>query len=173
MRASNYYIGRPVTSLQTMLRGISYTDDRILPVISDGKYGKSTYASVLSFQQVHGLPLTGNTDLQTWNAISDAYAAMKPGASAVRLFPTWPQRTALSPGDRNFHVYLAQAMLLVLSEFFSELPVLQLTGIIDTDTAAALRWLQTAASLPAAGNLDAITWYHLNSIYRTMVGDGF
>ena len=51
MREPEYYLGRPVRSLQTMLRQIADTDSRVLPVIPDGHYGKSTYASVRSFQE--------------------------------------------------------------------------------------------------------------------------
>ena len=69
MREPEFYLGKPVRSLQTMLRHISEEDTRILPLIPDGVFGGNTYASVRSFQQTYQLPDTGAVDSSTWNSI--------------------------------------------------------------------------------------------------------
>ena len=172
MRAPEYYLGKPIRSLQTMLRQISEYDSRILPVIPDGFYGRSTYASVRSFQQAFDLPDTGETDAATWNSIVEAHDQILPEIQAPVIIPVWPTERSVKPGEANHHLVLAQAMLWALSGFFPALKPPSVNGRLDSTTEAGLRWLQQAANLPSSGALDAPTWHVLNGLYRIMVGDG-
>ena len=76
MRPDESFLQQPIRSLQTMLRVLAELDDRYLPVIPDGIYGQSTIAAVSNFQKNHGLPVTGVTDLDTWERISAEYEPM-------------------------------------------------------------------------------------------------
>ncbi len=69
-------MGRPVRSLQTMLRTLAQQEGLRISVIPDGIYGQNTMSAVLRFQQINGLPATGVADLQTWNAIAAQYRAI-------------------------------------------------------------------------------------------------
>ena len=73
MNGSSAFLGRPVRSLQTMLRLISMTIPEIPPVIPDGVYGMSTMRSVTALQRYLRLPATGVVDLATWNEIIVLY----------------------------------------------------------------------------------------------------
>ncbi len=172
MRAPEFYAGRPVSSLQTMLRLISETDTRILPIVPDGIYGANTYASVLSFQDAYGLPLTGEADLLTWDTIVRAYDRAIPQTTSPTLSPLWSTSRTVEPGQFNYHIYLIQAMLAALSDVFQEQKAPELNGILDETTQQGLQWIQSISGLPKTGALDTATWNHLNALYRTVIKDG-
>lgn len=172
MRAPEYYAGRPVSSLQTMLRLISETDARILPIIPDGIYGANTYASVLSFQDAYGLPLTGEADNLTWDAIVRAHDRAVTQTLSPTLSPLWSTSRTVEPGQFNYHIYLIQAMLAALSDIFQQLTIPELSGILDETTQQGLRWIQSVSGLSQTGALDTATWNHLNALYRTIIRDG-
>lgn len=171
-RLSSYYIGKPVESLQTMLRLISEQDPQVLPLIPDGYYGGNTFASVRSFQQAYGISPTGIADQSTWDAITAVYNRLFLSQTPPSTHPIWPVGTTVLPGDFNYHIYLIQAMLAALSHFFPELGRPQFTGILDTSTSNGLKWVQRASSIPITGVLNTETWHYLNGIYQIMTNDG-
>ena len=73
MNDADFYIGKPIRSLQTMLRVIAAADGTIPQVVPDGIYGPDTEAAVTAFQARSGLPPTGEADQATWNRVVDAY----------------------------------------------------------------------------------------------------
>ena len=73
MRPGESFMEQPVRSLQTMLRVIAEDDPRLPLVVPDGIYGPTTMNTVASFQRMNGIPVTGITDQQTWDAIVAAY----------------------------------------------------------------------------------------------------
>ena len=172
MRSPETYLGNPVLSLQTMLRQISDFDSRILPVIPDGLYGPNTYASVRSFQEAYGLPVTGEVDNQTWNAIVEAFRKQAPERMQPVIEPYWFPGQSVLPGQKNIHLYLVQAMLLALSEYYPELSAPAVDGVLNPITEQDLKWIQSKADLPETGNLNTLTWRALNSLYRITTGAG-
>lgn len=172
MYQQEYFIGRPIESLQTMLRHISDIDERILPVIPNGAYNSNTYASVRSFQEVSGLQPNGATDQITWEAIAKKYDRDTLSRNPPITQPSWDTDQSVTQGQFNYHVYLVQAMLRALSDFFPSIPAPTLTGIIDKDTQQGLRLIQNAAGIEDNGELDTATWHYLNAFYRTMIADG-
>ena len=170
MRRPDYYIGRPVESLQTMLRLISDTDPRIQKVVPDGQYGGSTYASVRSFQKSYALPVTGLADLETWNKIISVFDKSMRSVHTPALIPRWSSGQRVEPGMFHYHLYIVQAMLAALADFFPVLTAPQLTGTLDMATQDGLRWVQHAGGLQESGHLDTSTWNTLNAIYRSVIG---
>ena len=73
MRPDETFVGQPVRSLQQMLRTIAESDSRHPSVVPDGIYGPDTVAAVSYFQRRYGLPVTGVTDLATWETIVPVY----------------------------------------------------------------------------------------------------
>ena len=73
MSESGTFLGRPVRSLQTMLRVISRAIPEIPPVIPDGVYGQSTMRAVTALQRYADLPVTGVVDQATWDKIVSMY----------------------------------------------------------------------------------------------------
>lgn len=172
MREPEYFLGKPVQSLQTMLRHIADADSRVLPLIPDGYYGPNTYASVLSFQQAYGLPETGQVDPETWDRIVAIHDMVFPNRVPPVTSPIWSAGQVIEPGQSNNHLYLVQAMLTVLAKFFPTLEAPPINGVLDPSTAAGLRWLQRASGLPETGALNTATWHSLNNLYRVTTSNG-
>ena len=107
MRPPESFIQQPVRSLQTMLRVLS-EDKNILPtVVPDGIYGQTTMAAVTEFQRKYGLPLTGITDQNTWDAIVPVYQN-----ALTRVGKAEPIEIIMDPGqvfmvgDEGPYIYL-------------------------------------------------------------------
>ena len=162
MRKPESFIGQPIRSLQTMLRIIAEHDPVHETVIPDGIYGPETLSAISTFQRLHGLPITGVTDQQTWDAIVAHYEEAR-----VHQQEAEPLLLMLNPGqiirkgERHPHMYLVQAILTVLAEEYDSITRPDSTGILDDATADALASFQALSGLPMTGHLDKQTWRHL------------
>lgn len=162
MRPPESFIGQPIRSLQTMLRVIAEDDPNHMRIIPDGIYGSETMNAVSTFQRIHGLPVTGITDQNTWETI---VAVFDP--ALVRRQNAHPLDIILNPGqtiqkgERNPHLYLVQAMLTALAEIYKSIGIPSQSGLLDDSTADSLASFQALSSLPMTGNLDKQTWKHL------------
>lgn len=159
MRPPESFVGQPIRSLQTMLRVIHDDDPSHPSVIPDGIYGSQTMTAVSHFQQRHGLPVTGVTDQNTWEAIVDHY-----NEALIRVDEAQPLYIILDPGEeirrgqRHPHLYLVQGLLQALSEAFESISEPTHSGILDEITADSLSSFQNLSRIPMTGNLDKRTW---------------
>lgn len=162
MRPPESFIGQPIRSLQTMLRVIAEDDPSHPSVIPDGIYGPQTVQAVMEFQRHHGLPVTGITDQNTWEAIVNAQEA-----ALIRIDAGQPIEVVLNPnqiirrGERHPVVPLAQAMLITLADVYVSIGVPGKGDILDEATADSIATFQMLSNLPMTGNLDKRTWKHL------------
>jgi len=162
MRPLESFVGQPIRSLQTMLRVIANDQGYDLSVIPDGIYGKQTMAAVSEFQRRSGLPVTGTADRQTWETIVSSYTPAR-----TRQGEAQPIAAIFEPGEvirkGEFHpnVYLAQGMLIIMSESYPGISMPGMTGYIDIPTSASLESFQLFSQLPATGELDRETWKNL------------
>lgn len=162
MRPSESFLGQPIRNLQTMLRVIGENDANHARIVPDGIYGPETVRAVSIFQRNHGLPVTGVTDLDTWEAV---VAVFEP--ALVEQDAAFPLDIVLNPGqvirkgERSPHLYLVQGMLAVLSETYGSIGRPGQNGILDEATADALAAFQNLSGLPMTGHLDKHTWKHL------------
>lgn len=163
----------PVHNLQQMLRLIETADGKKARIIPDGIYGTETCNSVAAFQQTHGLPVTGATDLETWNAVvrTSRHASVLYGPAESLSIILQPNQILNRDCD-NVHNYLMQALLAAIGKFYEGMPCLEVTGKYDECTAGCIMWLQEHCDLPCTGDMDKRTWQHLVHLYRLIVGDG-
>lgn len=161
MRPNESFVGQPIRSLQTMLRVLSERDDRYTPIIPDGVYSPQTMSAVSNFQRQHGLPITGITDQETWEAIVAEYepALIHVDEAQVVEIILNPNEV-IRKGQSSPYLYIAQAMLLVLSQVYGT-GIPSQSGVLDEATADALASFQALNNLPMTGNLDKVTWKHL------------
>lgn len=173
MRKPEQYLSKPVRSLQTMLRTIAKDTEKIPPVVPDGIFGSNTESALKAFQKLHNLPATGKTDPDTWRELSSSYshAAIHSGPAAPLRIILQPNQV-LSPGSRNEHVPIIQAMLHVIGQHYHNMPSVSMTGELDHETQLAIRALRRAASLPDSPEIDRRTWLYLTHLYRAAVQDG-
>lgn len=162
MRPPESFIGQPIRSLQTMLRVIAENDPAHERIVPDGIYGPATMSAVSTLQRLHGLPVTGVADNRTWDTLVELYEH-----ALIQQNEAWPVHIILNPnqvvrqGERHPHLYLVQAMLLVLSEMYESIGRPEMTGVLDAATADALASFQNISGLPMTGNLDKHTWKYL------------
>ena len=162
MRPGESFVSQPIRSLQTMLRTLAEHDDRYKVVIPDGVYGAQTMGAVAQFQRNHGLPVTGVTDQQTWEAIVPRYEyALVHVQQAQPVEIILNSSEVLRSGDSSPCLYVAQSLLLVLSQVYGSIGAPTMSGILDDSTADSLSSFQALIGLPMTGNLDKVTWKHL------------
>lgn len=162
MRPNESFIGQPIRSLQTMLRVIAESDPSHMRIIPDGIYGPETTQAVSIFQRKHGLPVTGVTDLLTWEAVVAVYEpALVEQDEAQALYLILNPGQVIRRGERHPHLYLVQGMLAALAEIYQSIAQPGLTGLLDDATADSLASFQALSGLPMTGNLDKHTWKHL------------
>ena len=161
MRPNESFVGQPVRSLQTMLRVLAERDNRDTPIIPDGVYSAQTMAAVSNFQRNHGLPVTGITDQITWETIAAEYEPALTHVDEAQMV-----EIILNPNEvihreqSSPYLYVAQAMLLVLSRMYGIGSPSQ-SGTLDSATADSLASFQALNGLPMTGELDKVTWKHL------------
>ena len=161
MRPNESFVGQPVRSLQTMLRVLAERDDRYTPIVPDGVYSPQTMAAVSNFQQNHGLPVTGITNQETWEAIVAEYEPALTHVDQAQVVEIiLNPNEIIRRGQSSPYLYIAQAMLLVLSQVYGTGMPSQ-SGLLDAPTADALASFQALNNLPMTGELDKVTWKHL------------
>ena len=162
MRPPESFLNQPIRSLQTMLRVIAENNPAHERMIPDGIYGPETVTAVSTFQRLHGLPITGITDNNTWDTVVAVYEeAIIEQAEAHPLEIVLNPGQVIRKGERHPHIYLVQAVLAVLSENYESIARPEFTGILDNATSDALSTFQQITGLPMTGNLDKQTWKHL------------
>lgn len=170
MKPSPFFNGRPIRSLQTMLRVIGEQNGEEVTVVPDGIYGPQTLSAVARFQIRSGLPATGVADQATWDAIVAAYEP-----ALILVSEGEPIQIVLNPnqvitaGQSHPHMYLVQSILTVLSQAHSSIPTPPINGVLDAATAESLSMFQQLNQLPATGDLDKVTWKHLALQYPVAV----
>ena len=163
MKPGESFVGQPIRALQTMLRVIAEDGGYIPTVVPDGIYGTTTMNAVSAFQRYYGLPVSGVADNATWDKVAEIYEL-----AIINIGKTEPIEILFEPGqvfrlgEASPYLYLAQSMLIYLADDHLAIPVPIHTGILDTQTAAALRAFQVLSDLPETGELDRNTWKHLS-----------
>lgn len=166
MRPPESFIGQPIRSLQTMLQVIAQNDPDYINIIPDGIYGPETIRAVTVFQRKHALPVTGITDLSTWEAVVTAYdqkLTLRDAAQPIEV--VWNPDSTVCRGDFHPNVYLAQSMLAVLADVFHSISKPSLSGVLDDITADSLSSFQMLSGLPMTGMLDRKTCAQLSRQY--------
>lgn len=144
--------GTPVRDLQQGLRDLSQTHSNIRPVIPDGIYDENTAEAVRDFQREVGLPETGIMDFDTW----------------TELFRIWKEEQSIPADDcrsinpdnpRELQVALA-----ALAERYPNLLPVELTGVYDEQTDAAVQAIAEIGKLAAE---DPALFDLIDALYRS------
>ena len=172
-RDPEYFVGKPVESLQHMLRVLAQGDNRLHPVVADGIFGPNTRSAVIAFQRSRHRPATGVVDNETWDLIVQAFEEERILQSqAEPLLLLWNPRQVIAPGETNYHVLLAQSILKTLHYVYKSIPLVTVSGTMDGPTVASLRRFQSLAGLEPTGILNKQTWRHLARHYTMAAGNG-
>ncbi len=159
--------GTPVRLIQYYLNVIAYFGGilDIFPI--NGIYDEVTANAVRAFQQYFGLTPTGEVDRETWNRLSDIYRATVGGipdalyGGNAKLYPGY----FLSEGIRNEDVTDLQTYLSYISDFYTDIPKIPVTGYFGSQTAEAVRVFQRLFGLAQTGAVGAVTWNEIAQQY--------
>ncbi len=169
------FLGKPVSSLQTMLRlvGTNHGIAAVARVIPDGIYGKQTEEAVRAFQRSAGLPVTGSVSFETWQQLVKEFQCCwvdQMQAAPLRIVLQPNQR--ILPGERNCHMCLIQSMLVTLSGFFDNMPAATMSGVNDAPTQKAVKFLKGCSCQSDDAVIDKQFYALLVQVYRSVVNDG-
>lgn len=161
-----------VMQIQEMLSSLAgWTNDPALSVVRDGIYGDATRAAVEHFQSERELPVTGNTDFNTWQMLEEEYSYNKEkfsSALGIHPFPAAPD-FAVREGDSSQLALIIQLMLNELQFFYSSYGYIPPGGRYGSVTAEAVRAFQAANGLKVTGEVDRMTWNRMAEQYDMTV----
>lgn len=138
----------------------------------DGYFGEDTKRTVMEFQRVFNLPVTGIIDEGTWYGIIRIFSAVARLAELTSegLLVSEVQEIAsgmLLEGDVRPSVSIVQYGLNLLSAYYATIPGIAITGIFDDATRNAVIQFQKTMNIPQTGVADLET---LELLYRTATG---
>lgn len=153
-----------IIELQKYLNAISCYHSEIPLIIPTGIYDAKTQEAVKAFQKFSHLTVTGETNQATWDKIVEVYLAdIDTAPQPLQAFPS--KKTAvICMGQDCFTVSIIQAILFKLSQKYSNIPCVQVTGEYNTDTAKAVQLFQNMCLLPVTGSVDCSTWNMLSQM---------
>lgn len=136
-----------------------------------GTFDEATQAAVNVFQGIFNLPVTGIIDKSTWYEIRRIYAAV------TRLAELTSQGVIMSeipeyiptPGPDEIvpRVQVVQYFLNVLSAYYNTIPSVDINGVLNTQTRAAIMEFQRTFNLPITGLVDEQTY---NTMFNAVSG---
>ena len=147
-----------ISAIQRLLRDAGYD------IKPDGIYGDETYNAVRQLQVFNRLPPTGRVDLQTFEVLAKAARPML-GYGCVLIIPETLDGGVISPGEESSVVTIIQAMLKALAVIY-DFEDIELSGVYDAGTEAAVRDIRRINGLPLTGGVDPDTWNALVSEYE-------
>ena len=160
----------PVSTIQKMLRKIAAYNPDVIAAIPDGIYDKETKNSVMSFQKSYGLPVTGEVDNDTWDKLSEVYSEiLRLNELDICVHIFGEKGAPLNPGEVDVSLYAIQAMMLALSEKFSNLGKVYVTGVYDEATADAVERIQIVSGITPGDAIDREFVNALNDLYNTYI----
>ena len=169
--------GDDVRTLQLRLNRISDNYPSIPKIVAlDGIFAEDTEASVKRFQEIFGLSPDGIVGSSTWYAILRIYNAVKRlnelDSEGIRLEEVTKQYPGvLSLGSQGLGVSNLQYFLAYLSEFYSEIPKVNIDGTFGNQTRQAVIAAQRVFGLTPDGVVGEITWNAIYNAYRGIVAE--
>ncbi|MDE6762931.1 MAG: peptidoglycan-binding protein [Oscillospiraceae bacterium] len=156
-----------ISEIQKYLRTISQTNKSIPTVIPTGVYDDKTAEAVRAFQKDYGLPVTGTVDRETWDLLFEVYLAVQEyltESAAIMPFPD--SEYSINEGDKNYTVYILQAMLNTIAEYYSNVDSVTMDGVYGKMTTDAVKSMQTVTGENNSGDVDYKTWNNIARLYN-------
>ena len=160
-----------VRRLQLWLREIGRRDTRIPEVFIDGIYGEKTRQAVRKYQETRVLPVTGEIDRVTFDRIFAEYSDFDGMENTLGYAPAFDKFEGgrISEGDVFEDIYLLQLLFRRLAvkdaRFF-----LEMTGVYDEDTAAAVTLLRSISGNGEGAFVDTALWNSLIRLTESIEG---
>ena len=166
--------GNDVQQIQIRLNRIS-TNYPGIPKINpaDGNFGVDTEEAVRAFQRLFRLTEDGVVGSATWYRITYLFNAVKrlseldsEGIRIDELPRAFEQ--LLSRGDTGDDVRVMQYYLAVIAAYYDTIPTIEVNGVFDEATEAAVRAFQQQFGLTADGLVGRQTWQAMEDAYESI-----
>lgn len=155
--------GQYVQYIQFLLQYIGFFYSQVQPPKAlDGIFGTETEIGVKSFQQLFGLPQTGQVDQTTWDAMLVVYLSLAAGSplggtAAAALTDQYPGYVLALGSAGTATLLLQQAMNQVAARYCSDWFVPE-TGVFDQTTQDGVEQFQRGLDMQVTGTVDRATW---------------
>ena len=162
--------GDQVRNVQYLLAYIAQFYEEIPQISLDGIYGPSTENAVRAFQQLFDLPVNGEVDLLTWDALYRTYLGFietipfKYVEGRLYPYPGIPLRL----GSESEVVRLLQEYLNYIAQYYPQIPSVNPTGYFGSRTQEAVIAFQRLEGLTPNGTVAANTWNEITSLYSDL-----
>ena len=160
--------GDEVRMIQYYLQVVAAYYDTVPPLTTTGVYDDATYQAVMAFQRTFGLTPDGIMGQQTWNELYKAYRGILDSTAVMEGGVVLYPGTVLRIGSQGEYVQILQEYLAYISEFYPEIPAVQVTGVFGNQTQAAVIAVQNLFGLEAAGIVGPLTWDAIASLYSDL-----
>ena len=154
--------------IQYYLQVVAAYYDTVPPLTTTGVYDDATYQAVMAFQRTFGLTPDGIMGQQTWNELYKAYRGILDSTAVMEGGVVLYPGTVLRIGSQGEYVQILQEYLAYISEFYPEIPAVQVTGVFGNQTQAAVIAFQNLFGLEAAGIVGPLTWDAIASLYSDL-----
>ena len=163
-------VGTSVVNVQYLLSYLSQFYDFIPQINIDGIFGSDTDSAVRAFQQGFDIPVTGEVDLNTWDALYKTYLGFletipfKYVEGNILPYPGVPLRL----GTEDDSVRVLQEYIGYISRSISSIPFVPVTGYYGTQTRDAVYALQSLLGIVPSGVVAAATWDGIAGLYSDL-----
>ncbi len=154
-----------IRELQSMLRELSFLDNRLIPLVVDGVDGAQTQNAVRTFQRLYDLPPTGVADYATWEILREVYTASTQ-KTITPLLPFLHADFVVRPGETDDVVFLTAFILNSLAEHYPNFEPVTSSTYYNADIETAVRNVKTLHGLENNGEIDRQTWNLLAVLYN-------
>lgn len=134
-----------------------------------GRFGPETTEAVKKLEAIYGLPQDGIVDVKTWARMYQDYRqnVNKIPEDCFNVYPPYPGYLIYrGMGDKN--VELMQTYLKRIAEVDPDIPDLEVTGIFDDATVAAVKAFDKKYLEEGKGIIGPITWDAIVTQYNRL-----
>ena len=165
MRSNTY--ADSVRELQEWLVKLHYSGYPVELVFANGIYGQNTRRAVSEFQEYAGLKPDGVVDINTWNAIRDAYESVINGQRPPFGITPFPNEKGykVGIGGSSDVVTILQIMLKDIAAFTDHV-FDYVDGVFGEETKNAVSSFQKLSGIKPTGVVDKETWDALAAFYN-------
>lgn len=165
-------IGKPIESLQTILREISFCYEDLPKVLPDGIFGEQTRIAVEAFQVKFGPTVTGEVDFETWEVITDVYNdVLRKNEVIGTVYPNmW---FTIAPYEESEYLRTMQSMLKNIADKYGNLTDIQISGVYDDKSVALVKELQGLYAMEQTGIIDSEFWNMTERLHTSVVINAF
>lgn len=161
-----------IAEIQRYLVTINRSKGLVPCIVTDGIYDDATRECIRNFQRENFLRVTGVVDYVTFRTLYDEYRlALEILASpaCVNILPDKLEAGTINKGEQSSSVAIIQALLKALEVIYDDFSVIDINGLFDDKTEAAVKRVQGLHSLTEDGIIDRKTFNAIVSEYEKFI----